>query len=167
MLLRVPKLKRRGQSFGPAIAKSGKGTDNRDRENPLSHRMNTFERIGLVGLILHAIVAAYCIFPICLYIKHLQLETSNTILTQNKLAFHILILLGTLLELVYYISMYLTGEYSMWGYSCHIIGVFCGILASAMVTTNVNICYSTFYNNNSLSCILYHNKFYYHNGSQE
>lgn len=95
--------------------------------------MESFKRIGLVGITLYGIISAYCFIPIAQYSHYLERENANKILAKNKLIFHVLVLVSSLLELLYYINIYLDNIFVTWGYACHIIGVFISLLSSTMV----------------------------------
>jgi hypothetical protein len=95
--------------------------------------MQEVDKIGVVGIILYGLISTYCFVPIVQYTKHFERENANKILTRNKLIFHILVLMSSLLELLYYINIYLNDAFAKWGYACHITGVFISLLYSVMV----------------------------------
>ena len=87
---------------------------------------------GLVGVLLFGCLLLHCLHQT--HLLHMVPSEKLTLFLHIKKYFHWCFALNCVLEIIFSISLLVyDGEYVRWGYSCHLVGLYCNIAAFLLV----------------------------------
>lgn len=88
---------------------------------------------GVVGLVLYSGLLVHCMRQVVLIKATTPQSEQSALFLQLKLYFHAIFALNCFLEMLYSISLVVYNDIVQWGYSLHLVGLYCGILCFLLV----------------------------------
>mmetsp|Transcript_24881 Transcript_24881/g.36699 ORF Transcript_24881/g.36699 Transcript_24881/m.36699 type:complete len:305 (-) Transcript_24881:135-1049(-) len=88
--------------------------------------MDFFFVIGITGIGIYATLFLYCVFQIALFIRAINKDYQFLI---HKLSFHVMYGVYSLLECLYFVSLFVYDYYVRWGTAIHLMALYWNLLA--------------------------------------
>ena len=114
--------------------------------------MDFFFVIGITGIGIYATLFLYCVFQIALFIRAINKDYQFLI---HKLSFHVMYGVYSLLECLYFVSLFVYDYYVRWGTAIHLMALYWNLLAFVTVLV-LEMCIHCFIreclDNNAMEC---------------